>query len=263
MKRYISILLTILLLLSVSPAAFCASAAEVGEALPIAGDADLDGVLTILDATAVQRYLAGLPVETFSEAAADADLDGIVTVMDSTAVRRTLAGLGADAPRIMEALILVPTGAGENILYSVKYNPATGKGTASYTFTDDELDALGRLEVIRLGSHFADVTDELIERMYELGMPELSKIQKAQWFGEILLHFFGLYVKRSLDNWDYSKYSFNDYLDSLSASLRSCVSAEMDYNNGEIGDLSHGKVSDLINMISARLGIVYFIHRAR
>lgn len=65
---------------------------EAGEKA-ILGDADNDGTVTIFDATAIQRYLAGIPVYPFNETAADADgLNGI-TILDATAIQRYLAGL--------------------------------------------------------------------------------------------------------------------------------------------------------------------------
>lgn len=55
------------------------------------GDADLDGKVTILDATAIQKKLATIPVPLFSEAAADADEDTKLTVLDATAIQKHLA----------------------------------------------------------------------------------------------------------------------------------------------------------------------------
>lgn len=68
---------------------------ESGSVLLI-GDADTDGTIAILDATAIQRYLAGLNPEPFSERAADADGDGSVTILDTTDLQRYLAGLSAN-----------------------------------------------------------------------------------------------------------------------------------------------------------------------
>ena len=59
----------------------------------IVGDADADGNLTILDATCIQRKLAGLKTTSYNEKAADADEDGEVTILDATAIQRRLAGL--------------------------------------------------------------------------------------------------------------------------------------------------------------------------
>ena len=59
----------------------------------ILGDADGDGVVTILDATAIQRHLAELPTKAFIEKSADADEDGTVTILDVTSIQRHLAEL--------------------------------------------------------------------------------------------------------------------------------------------------------------------------
>ena len=59
----------------------------------ICGDSDGDGSVTIVDATCIQRHLASLPTEYYSEKASDADGDGFVTIMDATAIQRHLAFL--------------------------------------------------------------------------------------------------------------------------------------------------------------------------
>ena len=59
----------------------------------IRGDADGDGEVTILDATAIQRCLVGIRAASFNEKAADVDGDGEVTILDATAIQRLLAGL--------------------------------------------------------------------------------------------------------------------------------------------------------------------------
>lgn len=59
----------------------------------VIGDADADGKITILDATAIQRTLASLPVASFDEKAADADEDTKLTILDATAIQRHLAAL--------------------------------------------------------------------------------------------------------------------------------------------------------------------------
>ena len=69
----------------------------------ILGDADTDGEVTIFDATAIQRYLAELPVTKFNENAADADEDGDVTIFDATAIQRYLAQLPTN-PNIGKAV---------------------------------------------------------------------------------------------------------------------------------------------------------------
>ena len=60
---------------------------------PLKGDADGDGEVIILDATAIQRTLASLPVDSFNEIAADVDGDGEVTIIDATFIQRWLANL--------------------------------------------------------------------------------------------------------------------------------------------------------------------------
>lgn len=59
----------------------------------ILGDADGDGVVTVVDATAIQRVLASIEVEAFDPAAADADPDGVVTILDATQIQRFLVSL--------------------------------------------------------------------------------------------------------------------------------------------------------------------------
>ena len=63
------------------------------------GDADNDGEVTILDATAIQRTLAGLPVDSYNEDNANCDGDEEVSILDATAIQRWLAGLAdEDSP---------------------------------------------------------------------------------------------------------------------------------------------------------------------
>ena len=57
------------------------------------GDADIDGKVTILDATVIQRRLASLPVINYLEIAADTDGDGGISIIDATLIQRWLANL--------------------------------------------------------------------------------------------------------------------------------------------------------------------------
>ena len=57
------------------------------------GDVDGDGEVSILDATAIQRHLVDLPVDSFVEEAADADGDGEISILDATAIQRWLVSL--------------------------------------------------------------------------------------------------------------------------------------------------------------------------
>ena len=71
----------------------------------IIGDADNDGEVTILDATTIQRNLAGLPNDSFDKNNADADEDAEVTILDATAIQRHLASLESNphiGTRILE-----------------------------------------------------------------------------------------------------------------------------------------------------------------
>ena len=58
------------------------------------GDADGDGEVTILDATSIQRSLAGLSVsDKYSAQAADVDGDTEESILDATHIQRWLASL--------------------------------------------------------------------------------------------------------------------------------------------------------------------------
>ena len=68
------------------------------------GDSDDDGEVTILDATHIQRVLAGLDKHDADyHAAADVDADGEVSILDATSIQRWLVGLSAP-DRIAEEL---------------------------------------------------------------------------------------------------------------------------------------------------------------
>lgn len=57
----------------------------------IVGDADGDGEVGIMDATAIQRKLASYAVNSYDELAADANENGFVDILDATAIQRKLA----------------------------------------------------------------------------------------------------------------------------------------------------------------------------
>ena len=58
------------------------------------GDVDGDGEVMILDATHIQRYLAGIiDFDHVQEAVADYDRDGEITILDCTRIQRMLAGI--------------------------------------------------------------------------------------------------------------------------------------------------------------------------
>ncbi|MBQ3330130.1 MAG: dockerin type I repeat-containing protein, partial [Ruminococcus sp.] len=61
----------------------------------ILGDADGDGIVTILDATWIQRTLVGISLPSpCDEKAANVDGDGDVTIIDATLIQRWLVGIG-------------------------------------------------------------------------------------------------------------------------------------------------------------------------
>lgn len=57
------------------------------------GDADCDYAVTVLDATAIQRKIASMKVDPFSEINADVDKDKYVTIFDASYIQRYLATL--------------------------------------------------------------------------------------------------------------------------------------------------------------------------
>lgn len=60
----------------------------------LVGDVDLDGKVTIKDATMIQKALADLLTLSYeSETLADVDRDGKITIKDATAIQKYLAGL--------------------------------------------------------------------------------------------------------------------------------------------------------------------------
>lgn len=60
------------------------------------GDADCSGNITVKDATAIQKHIAGITLSSFDELAADADQNGSINIKDATAVQKYLAGLLTD-----------------------------------------------------------------------------------------------------------------------------------------------------------------------
>lgn len=65
------------------------------EELPslLLGDANGDGVVTIIDATWIQKYLAGISTSVFNETAADTDENGSITIIDATFIQKWLASV--------------------------------------------------------------------------------------------------------------------------------------------------------------------------
>ena len=68
------------------------------------GDVDLDGEVTIIDATKIQRYLADInDLDRIQRFLADTDGDGEVSILDATAIQRRLASL--PAPEIIDKIV--------------------------------------------------------------------------------------------------------------------------------------------------------------
>ncbi len=109
------------------------------------GDADGDNAITIVDATRIQRNIAGLIIlGKNAMIAADADEDGDITILDATAVQRHLADLptearnigkyiGGVAPTTAPQPTAAPTAAPTQRPTQAPTQPATQKPTAAPT----------------------------------------------------------------------------------------------------------------------------------
>lgn len=91
-KKLISILVMCVLM---AVSVFGAFAVEnETENASIYGDVNGDGVITVVDATDVQKHIVGLEELTAdSQLIADVDGDGVVTVMDATSIQKYIVGL--------------------------------------------------------------------------------------------------------------------------------------------------------------------------
>ena len=93
----LSILITVMMLPMTAASAAETDAVQTAADELLLGDADLDGDVTILDVTVIQRFLVGL-TEMSDEAqlAADVDGDGEPTILDATWIQRWLVGIAVD-----------------------------------------------------------------------------------------------------------------------------------------------------------------------
>lgn len=58
------------------------------------GDVNIDGDITVIDATDIQKYIVGLEELTAdSKSVADVDSDGAISVMDATSIQKYIIGL--------------------------------------------------------------------------------------------------------------------------------------------------------------------------
>lgn len=70
------------------------------------GDTDSDGVVTVRDATAIQKKIADIPVSNYSELSGDADLNGIVNIKDATEIQKYVARLISVNPFVGATLVI-------------------------------------------------------------------------------------------------------------------------------------------------------------
>ena len=68
------------------------------EEVLILGDVDSDGEVTVMDALAMQKYVADKPVSNFNEAVADINNDGEINITDTILIQKYTAGRSVDYP---------------------------------------------------------------------------------------------------------------------------------------------------------------------
>ena len=91
MKRICVIALAIILVAAVFMS-LSASAATMYRR----GDADKDDLVTILDATVIQRKLASIDVKSYNAKSADVNGNKTVEIVDSTLIQRYLGRIGGN-----------------------------------------------------------------------------------------------------------------------------------------------------------------------
>ena len=140
------------------------------------GDADGDKKVTIVDATRIQRVLAGLSQKTADyDTAADVDQDGKVTIIDATCIQRYLAGLenknakidvwvggGEEPTEEPTEPPVVPTEPASNRLYlspSEEWKQA-GARFAAYFFEDEEDFEWVNMKYAGPGLYYVEIPDE-------------------------------------------------------------------------------------------------------
>ena len=93
-NRIVTLLMVITLLTVMMNVLSVSSSAETVDRL--LGDADVDGKVTVLDATAIQKNLAALMALDYNDKnAADTDADGTLSILDATGIQKYLAHLPA------------------------------------------------------------------------------------------------------------------------------------------------------------------------
>lgn len=110
------------------------------------GDVNGDETVTIIDATAIQRNLVGLPTNNgFSKLAADVDGNGEIEITDATYIQRWLAAL--DTPYTIDEFVESPTEATEAATQPPTEQP-THSPTEAHTQLPTDEEGWGR-EVLK------------------------------------------------------------------------------------------------------------------
>ncbi|WP_435348279.1 dockerin type I repeat-containing protein [Haloarchaeobius sp. HRN-SO-5] len=65
----------------------------------MAGDVNMDGAVTVQDATLVQQFIVGEDPADFNEACADVNGDGVITSADVTLILEDIVGTSVVAPQ--------------------------------------------------------------------------------------------------------------------------------------------------------------------
>lgn len=91
-KSFIALFLAVLL----SVSAILCTAAD--SSVLYLGDADMNATVNVKDATAVQKFAAGMSLAVFSEVAADADENEVVNVRDATLIQKFIADFEISHP---------------------------------------------------------------------------------------------------------------------------------------------------------------------
>mgnify|MGYP000519762917 FL=1 len=91
-KKLISIA-TLFVLMAVSVFSAFAVEDETKNAL-VYGDVNIDGIITIVDATIVQKYIVNMAhLDNVNQKLADVDVDAVITIKDATAVQKYIVNV--------------------------------------------------------------------------------------------------------------------------------------------------------------------------
>lgn len=121
MKKVLSWILTIALILSVVPTGIFTTVSAATNSTKIVGDLDCDGEITDWDGVLLARHLAGWAVTVADEKILDIDGDGEITDWDGVMFDRHLAGWS------------VETQAGKSLTYSITYANTMGAANTNPT----------------------------------------------------------------------------------------------------------------------------------